>query len=205
MAKKANRDDQLVVVSAPEAPLSGTEARDFKRLDGVVVRGLESLVEAAQALEEIRNRRLYRAEFPTFEEYCQTRLDVSRQYANRLIRAGQARLEMETFVSKERMPIDLPTREAVLHELARLEGGEAMVQAYEEASLDREDPPHAADVKEVVDRLLGDVEKPRTDRVLPSQRVHRALELLDHYEKGAGKIDVQTLIKSLRQALTGEK
>jgi len=205
MAKKANRVTQLVVAPAPEAPLSEAEARDFKRLDGAVMRGLESLVEAAQALEEIRNRWLYRAEFPTFEEYCQTRWDLSRQYANRLIRAGHVLFEMESFVSKERMQMDLPTREAVLHELARLDGGEAMVEAYEEASLDRKDPPHAADVKEVVDRMLGGVEKPRTERLLPSQRVHRALELLDKYERGVGQINVRTLIKSLRQALSGEK
>lgn len=64
--------------------------------------------------------------------------------------------------------------------------GEAMLEAYEEASLDRKDPPSAANVEEVVDRMLGDVENSRTERVLPSQRVvHLALEVLDKYEKGS--------------------
>ena len=39
------------------------------------------------ALAQIRERRLYRIEFQTFEAYCQAKWHCSRQKANRLIAA----------------------------------------------------------------------------------------------------------------------
>lgn len=58
------------------------------------------------------------------------RLDLTRQYANRLIKAGQVRREMETFVSKGGLDINLPSREAILRELGRIEGDQAKVEVY---------------------------------------------------------------------------
>ncbi|MFD0386519.1 hypothetical protein ACFQ2B_40700 [Streptomyces stramineus] len=42
---------------------------------------------AGKALQVIRDGRLYRATHPTFEDYCQEQWDITRQYANQLIRS----------------------------------------------------------------------------------------------------------------------
>lgn len=206
MAKRADRD-KSDAISAPEAPLSEMEARDFKELDGVVIRGLTSVLEAAQALEEIRDRRLYRTEFPTFEVYCQRRLDLTRQYANRLIRAGQVRREMETFVSKDGLDIDLPSREAILYELARIEGPQAKVEVYLEAVNDvGGGEPQSADVKRLVDGRLGVTHTTGPGKLAPSERIQRTIEVIDSYEAEvkAGELTVEQFVGFLREALSCE-
>jgi hypothetical protein len=46
-------------------------------------------VEVGLALARIRDDRLYRAEFPTFEAYCQTKWHCGRSYVYHLISAAQ--------------------------------------------------------------------------------------------------------------------
>lgn len=46
---------------------------------------LASFVETAKALSEIRDRRLYRDQFPTFDAYCRSHLGISGKYATDLI------------------------------------------------------------------------------------------------------------------------
>src|SRR5262249_46299170 len=51
--------------------------------------GLHSFIVVGNALYTIKEQRLYRAEFKSFEDYCQTKWGIGRQYAYRLIAAGQ--------------------------------------------------------------------------------------------------------------------
>jgi hypothetical protein len=46
-------------------------------------------VEVGLALARIRDQRLYRAEFPTFEAYCQTKWHYGRRYVYHLMSAAQ--------------------------------------------------------------------------------------------------------------------
>ena len=45
-------------------------------------------VKVGNALLEIRDSRLYRQQFPTFEAYCKERWGMNRRYANRIIEAA---------------------------------------------------------------------------------------------------------------------
>jgi hypothetical protein len=47
-------------------------------LESVVERGLEEPLRVGQALAELRNRRLYRTEFPTFKQYVRSRFGLAR-------------------------------------------------------------------------------------------------------------------------------
>jgi len=101
-----------------KSEISSEEVKKFERLDRIVSKVAKHFVEAAAALYEIRERRLYRAKHRTFEDYCQSVHQISRQYANKLIKAGRIRLELEPIVSR----LDLPMldNEAQLRELARV-------------------------------------------------------------------------------------
>jgi VRR-NUC domain len=61
----------------------------LSELETVIERGLETFIEVGQALMEIRDGRLYRAEHGTFEGYCQERWGFTDRRARQLIDAAQ--------------------------------------------------------------------------------------------------------------------
>lgn len=78
-----------VVVLQGFNKLSNDEAADLSRCEEVVRQHFRSYFETATAIREIHDRKLYRAEFETFEAYCEQRLGISRQYAHRILVAGE--------------------------------------------------------------------------------------------------------------------
>ena len=90
--------DLLSYVEALTVPEVDRKAQ----LEATIERGMQTFVEVGLALMEIRDGRLYRAEFGTFEEYCQERWGWTRQRANQLIASADvvSNLEMTTIVVK---------------------------------------------------------------------------------------------------------
>jgi len=83
-------------------------------LEQALEKGIENFVDAGNALSEIRDKRLYRFGFDTFEDYCQKRWQLSRSYAYRLIEAAG--------VVRNLSPIgNTPTHESQVRPLSRLE------------------------------------------------------------------------------------
>ena len=68
-------------------PLSLPEREDLAGLERIVERGLSTFTEVGCALLAIRDRRLYRGSFTTFEAYCLARWTITKTHANRLIQA----------------------------------------------------------------------------------------------------------------------
>jgi len=58
-------------------------------LERVIERGQQTFIEVGRALLEIRDRRLYRETYATFEAYCRERWGWNRRYANRQIDAAR--------------------------------------------------------------------------------------------------------------------
>jgi hypothetical protein len=58
-------------------------------MEGRIEAKLAAFFEVAYALLEIRDRKLYRAEFKTFEDYCRIRWEFNRAHAYRLIGAAE--------------------------------------------------------------------------------------------------------------------
>ena len=74
-------DNALVVLDA-------TEQADLATCEGVIDRGLRTFVEVGTALLTIRDRRLYRREHATFEDYCQERWGMSERRSYQLMAAA---------------------------------------------------------------------------------------------------------------------
>jgi hypothetical protein len=53
--------------------LSATEQADYDVCEAVVQKGWDAFVQVGLALARIRDKKLYRAEFNSFEEYCRQR------------------------------------------------------------------------------------------------------------------------------------
>lgn len=69
--------------------LNISERNELERCEVVIKQGLKTFVEVGQALMLIRDKRLYRAEFGTFDEYCQSKWQMQKAFAYRLIGASE--------------------------------------------------------------------------------------------------------------------
>lgn len=95
-------------------PLTQDESKRLKECEKVIERGIDTFYQVGNALAEIRELRLYRLAYPTFEDYCKKRWDMSRFYAHRLIDAAQ--------VVENLLPMgNIPASERQARELAPYE------------------------------------------------------------------------------------
>lgn len=69
-------------------------------LERVIQKGKDTFVEVGTALAEIRDCRIYRATFKTFEEYCKDRWGFTRRYINNIIAAAEVVTNLGSIVPK---------------------------------------------------------------------------------------------------------
>lgn len=105
--------------------LNADELVELSTHESVIERGLRTFQEVGTALLAIRDGRLYREVYGTFEDYCKDRWQMSSRHANRTIEAAQ--------VAGNLGPIGpIPTAESQARPLTRLEP-DAQRQAWQEA------------------------------------------------------------------------
>jgi hypothetical protein len=75
-------------MSMAEGALARTEQDELQQHEAVIERGLGTFVEVGTALAAIRDARLYRLEYATFEDYCRERWGFSRVRAHQMIDAA---------------------------------------------------------------------------------------------------------------------
>lgn len=80
--------------------LSVDERSELERNERIIAGGLQTFYDVGHALAEIRDRKLYRARFRTFEAYCQDRWGFSRQRASQLIIGADVAENLSTVVDK---------------------------------------------------------------------------------------------------------
>ncbi|MFA5445552.1 MAG: hypothetical protein WC262_11340, partial [Bacteroidales bacterium] len=93
------------------------------QLEETIRQGLNTFVDVGNALLEIRDKRLYRQDYSTFEDYCREQWGFSKNYANKLIASTEAVLNLGTIV-----PI-LPKTESQARPLTSLEP-EEQIEAW---------------------------------------------------------------------------
>ena len=86
--------------------LTAKERKNLKTLEEVIEAGLGTFSRVGRALLQIRDCRLYRGSFESFDAYCQERWEFSRQRAHQLITAASTAEELSTIVDTP------PAREA---------------------------------------------------------------------------------------------
>ena len=81
--------DIVPVNSATSEHLSAVEVQTLEHYERIIAQGIKTFVEVGHALVIIRDERLYRESYGTFEDYLRQRWDLSRPYAYQLIDAAQ--------------------------------------------------------------------------------------------------------------------
>ncbi|MDV3002702.1 MAG: hypothetical protein N5P05_004357 (plasmid) [Chroococcopsis gigantea SAG 12.99] len=135
---------------SPITPLDESEKSDLIRLEEVI-----RLVfyQAGKALQEIRERKLYREVAATFEEYCQIRFGHSRQKANYLIGGATVFENLTTICCQIEPNIVLPVTESQCRPLVGLEP-QQQVEVWRAAVEKAEGRvPSASKVNEVLQEL----------------------------------------------------
>lgn len=143
-----------------DSQLAPAEQTELERHEEVIDRGLKTFNEVGAALLSIRDRRLYRAGYATFEAYCQQRWNIRRNYANKMIAAAGVLDNLGTNVPM------LPANEAQARPLTRLDTPEQQRAAWQ-AALDATDgKPTKEAVEQAVQAVLEPDESPETDDML---------------------------------------
>jgi len=102
-----------------------SEKNELCQHEAVIEQGLKTFVDVGNALLAIRDKRLYRQDFGTFEDYCQDRWGMVRRQADRLIAAAET--------AENLRPIGLiPQSESVIRPLTRLDPDQQR-QVYQRA------------------------------------------------------------------------
>jgi len=70
------------------------ETNELERCEIVIKQGLQTFIEVGQALMTIREKRLYRIGFKTFEDYCLGKWAIERRHVYRLMDASTAVLNV---------------------------------------------------------------------------------------------------------------
>lgn len=92
-------------------PISLAESKRLNELEAVIKRNEGAMLETAEALTEIRDNRLYRAEYGTFKAYCEERLGICRARGYQLINFAET-VKMSTTVDKSvSTTVDTPKNE----------------------------------------------------------------------------------------------
>ena len=145
----AHQNDQ------PENPLSLEEQSDFAHHESIIQHGLQTFVEVGQSLAVIRDRRLYRAQFHTFEAYCEERWRCCRSYAYRLINAASIASHLLTIGD-----IPKPTRESQVRPMVGLPPLEIEPIWVKAVALANGKPIAAKHVKSAICEIYGKPSRP---------------------------------------------
>lgn len=173
--------------------LSIDERNELERCEVVIKQGLKTFIEVGQALLTIREKRLYRLEFGTFEDYCRDRWGMAKTQANRLIQAT------ETIYNLTPIGVILPQTESQARPLTQLQP-EVQREAWKEVVQQAEQtnqPITAAKVQDVVNTF-----KQAKQEYREAREVQRAEQLQKKTEGTTVPIDQLERIAKLEAGET---
>lgn len=145
--------DELPTGVGGERPLDAGERRRLLDLEEVVERGLDAFLAVADALLEIRGRRLYRQSHSSFEDYCRDRWGLARRTAYGYIEAAGVAANVEDGAHalslshlRALAPLSAEDQRALAGVISPMTVAEArrvirLWRAQQRAALPRETPP----------------------------------------------------------------
>ncbi len=167
--------------------LSPSDSEHFSRLEKVIESGKKTFVSVGLALEEIRQEKLYRKEYSTFEEYCQKRWGWNAQRGRQLINSA---LVVESLEEKIGTMVPISERAArALSSVPESSRQSVFASAYTNG------PVTAKTITEAARKVppLGDIRMDSIGRLIPEAIVadwDRATETGNHLRSLASEIKV---------------
>lgn len=88
------------MLNNPEKPLSEREETLLAELEAVIDTHVKGYVSVGLALKEIRDQRLYRINYPIFEDYLFLEWDMTKKHGYRLIEAAEVYTNLKGFIEE---------------------------------------------------------------------------------------------------------
>ena len=129
--------------------LTMIEQSELVQHEAVIERGLQTFVDVGLALLAIRDRKLYRQEFGTFEGYCRERWSITPRHGRRLIGAAEVVTNLGPMGPK------LPSNERQARPLLHLDPVQQQGAWQQVVDTAPDGKVTAKYVQEVVDRIRG--------------------------------------------------
>lgn len=85
---RAPKDSESIAESV-STELTAADRSQLSECEAVIAEGLDTFYKVGIALSTIRDKRLYRKDYSTFQDYCKERWSMSKTHANRLVQAGE--------------------------------------------------------------------------------------------------------------------
>ena len=193
---------------AEEAPIAESESAEFARLDQLVREELQSFIRVGNALQQIRERELWRAGgYASWDAYCNAVAGFTRIHANRLIKTAGIADHLSQVKPIGSTPFLVPQSESQVRQLFRLKDPEKQAVAWCR-SLDRAGggQPTAKVVGEVVADLMAEETGPaKAKPARKPSRKQRLMEIFGRLSKAVhAKVppkEIESVIGELKKAL----
>ncbi len=133
--------------------LDTVERGEWRKQRAIVAKHKENVWEWIEAIRIIRDKKLYREDYKTFELYADSECGLSRQYVNRMIEAAGVRVDLETIVSKSPRANEINT-EGQLKELKDVPRDELELVVNKAAEIAGDAPITAKIIREAKAEVL---------------------------------------------------
>ena len=148
-----------------ETRLTASETDLLDACEAVIQRGMGIFVEVGEALMAVRDNKLYRVGFATFEDYCSKRWQIERAHAYRLVdsaRVVQMILSpIGDKISSDEQDVSIPATESQARELAPLlDDPNELREVWQQANERTDGKPTAEAIREVRDEREEERQRP---------------------------------------------
>jgi hypothetical protein len=160
-------------MNAIKEKLDVTERGKFRRLEAIVAEGISSFVVVGEALKEIRDGKLYREAYKTFEKYVDEKWGMQRAHAYRLIEASDVKQILSPIGDKNKRVLEIKT-EGQLRELKDVPAESLESVVDKAAAIAGDDPITASDLKQARVEVL--------EQAAPKAKASREEEPLEYVD-----------------------
>ena len=188
--------DNPLQAPAIQSTLTDKEQKELIRLETVIKSSWQTVLEVGSALTQVRDKKLFRDKYGSFEEYCQVELGYSRPYAYNLIGSAEVNEQMSSIEDIEVKPLN----EAQCRELIGVpkeKRAEAWKKAVDAAGAK---PLTAKIIHAAVAKFKPKSKKAKAKPATKNEslKIKAALKLVDEIEKLAEGADKQLKAKLVK-------
>lgn len=169
-----------VVITPPPGFLAPEEVLELQFCERSIEHGLETFLEVGLALSTIREQRLYRGTFKTFEDYCQQRWEMKASRARQLCAASEVMRNLKAETQKGQngiMPV-LPTSERQVRPLMSLAPDQQTTVWKEAVATAPNGKVTSAHVADVAARVTGK-HRPKSNVIEAGTKTERLKAVVD--------------------------
>jgi hypothetical protein len=154
--------------------LTAPERSDLRRLEAIIEKGKQTFIEIGVALKKIRDEKLYREKWNTFEAYCEDKFEFKKSQAYRLIEASEVVTKIKASPFGDELEIKTETQ---ARELAKVpeEDWQEVIDVVADSQAKTGKPATAKTFKEAAEKVAEKREekpiipKPGAEKVSPAK------------------------------------